>query len=116
MADYLVAHGVPEDAIAVEAEARTTRENLVNSVRLARERGLGGALVVVTNDYHALRAAVLSRRLKLDAQVLGAPTAGYFLPSALMREFAAIVVGTRWIHVAAVVVIAIVSIAVSRAL
>ena len=34
-----------------------------------------------------LRAALLSRKLGINAEVVGSPTARYFLPSAFLREF-----------------------------
>lgn len=33
---------------------------------------------------------MLARRLGVDAQAVGAPTAGYYWPSAVLREFVAI--------------------------
>jgi uncharacterized SAM-binding protein YcdF (DUF218 family) len=55
-------------------------------------------LLVVTNGYHAPRAALLSRRVKVDAQVIGARTARYFVPSAYLREFVAVLRMNRWLH------------------
>jgi uncharacterized SAM-binding protein YcdF (DUF218 family) len=46
--------------------------------------------VIVTSNYHVFRAAILARRAGLDGQVTGAPTAGYYWPSAMLREFAAV--------------------------
>lgn len=40
--------------------------------------------------YHVFRAAMLTRSAGLNARVIGAPTAGYFVPSALLRESVAI--------------------------
>ncbi|WP_157121026.1 YdcF family protein [Nocardia miyunensis] len=92
MADYLVAQGVPADRIVRERESRTTEENLRYSATVARERGLlrdGRRMVVVTSDFHVLRAAMLSRRLGLRARVVGGRTARYFVLTAFLREFAA---------------------------
>src|SRR5699024_5410993 len=49
-----------------------------------------GSMAVVTNDYHAFRAALQARRLGLDADAVGARTASYFVPSAYLREFVAV--------------------------
>ena len=38
----------------------------------------------------AFRAAMLARKTGVNGQVLGSPTARYFLPSALLREFVAV--------------------------
>lgn len=95
MADYLVAQGIDRAAIVVEDTSRTTRENLVNSQALLAERGVTGQVAVVTNNYHAFRAALLMRRLKIRGHAIGAPTARYYWPSAVIREYAAILLDHR---------------------
>ena len=44
---------------------------------------------MVTSNFHVGRSALLTRRLGIDADVTGGPTAWYFLPSAFLREFLA---------------------------
>lgn len=96
MADYLIDRGVPRDRILLEDRSRTTQENLAYSAELMRERrGPGYRCVVVTNNFHVLRAALIARKTKVEGQVVGAPTAWYFWPSATLREFAAILVDHR---------------------
>ena len=96
MADYLVDRGVPRDRILLEDRSRTTQENLAYSAEIMRERrGPGYRCVVVTNNFHVLRAALIARKAKVEGQVVGAPTAWYFWPSATLREFAAILVDHR---------------------
>ena len=65
MAEYLMEHGVPEDAILIENRSRTTFENLTFSKRILEEEGLGKRVLVVTNSFHALRAGIFMRRLKI---------------------------------------------------
>ncbi|MFF5436508.1 YdcF family protein [Streptomyces achromogenes] len=100
MAGYLAARGVPAECLLREAESATTEENLRNSKALMDERGTGYRCAIVTNDFHALRTAFIARSMGIDAHVLGSPTASYFRPSATMREFAAVVLHHRWIHLA----------------
>lgn len=95
MADYLVERGVPRERIVLEDQSRTTRENLAFSAGLMRDRNPRYRCVVVTNNFHVLRAALLARKVKVNGQVIGAPTAWYFWPSATLREFAAILVDHR---------------------
>lgn len=45
--------------------------------------------MIVTSDYHAMRAATLARRLGIRADAVGARTARYYWPSAVLREFVA---------------------------
>lgn len=97
MAEYLQEHGVPAGSIRVEDRATTTAENLRYSTALVAGDEPAG-LVVVTSSYHAVRAADLCRRQRLRAQVLGAGTARYFLPSALLREYVALLAVHPWLN------------------
>ena len=47
-------------------------------------------VAVVSNNFHAFRAALFMHRQGLDGYALGAPTAAYYWPSVTIREFAAI--------------------------
>lgn len=98
MAEYLMAAGAPEQHVVAENQAVNTAQNLRFSAALAKEQGREGEMVVVTNNYHVLRAALLSRKLGIDAQVVGSPTARYFLPSAFLREFVAILKEHKILH------------------
>lgn len=113
MSEYLEDHGVAPQDVIPETRSRTTQENLRFSREVAdgvlahrvdaREGGSDVSprqLLVVTNGYHAPRAALLSRQEDIDADVIGAQTARYFVPSAFLREFAAVVVLHRWLHLA----------------
>ncbi|WP_224388842.1 YdcF family protein [Pseudonocardia sp. ICBG1293] len=95
MADHLVARGVPSERILREDRSRTTRENLVFSLALMAERVPDPRCAVVTNDFHAFRAALTARRAGVDGQVVGSPTARYYRPSATLREFVAILAEHR---------------------
>jgi uncharacterized SAM-binding protein YcdF (DUF218 family) len=106
MADYLVAAGVPAARIVLEDRATTTDENLRYSVALLRERGFTCRVLAVTNNYHVFRTAVLARRLGLRLDVIGARTASYFVPSAFLREFVALLAQYRKTNAAACFVLA----------
>ncbi|WP_433548749.1 YdcF family protein [Streptomyces sp. CA-294286] len=90
MAEYLIDTGVPADRILTENASRTTEENLTFSGALMSERVPGYRCAIVTNNYHAFRAALMARKTGVNGQVIGSPTARYFWPSAVIREFAAI--------------------------
>lgn len=100
MAEYLVERGVPRDRILLEDRSRTTWENLVYSKELMTEQRAGHRCVIVTNNFHVLRAALLARKAKVNGQVIGSRTAGYFWPSATIREFIAILVEHRVFNLA----------------
>ncbi|SFQ71566.1 Uncharacterized SAM-binding protein YcdF, DUF218 family [Amycolatopsis arida] len=97
MAAYLVERGVPAGRILVEDRATTTRENLRYGAELvARATGRPDPrLLVVTSNFHVLRAAILTRHLGLRAAAVGSRTARYYLPTAVLREFAAMVAEYR---------------------
>ncbi|MGW7170768.1 YdcF family protein [Streptomyces sp. NPDC054884] len=95
MADYLIAAGVPADRILIEDKSRTTQENLRFSAALMQDRKTDCRALVVTNNFHVMRAAQIARKEKVRAQVIGSPTARYFWPSATIREFAAVFLSHR---------------------
>ncbi|HZX05504.1 YdcF family protein [Kribbella sp.] len=96
MAEYLVEHGVPADRIRREDRSRSTTENLVFSAQIMQALKPAYRCLIVTNNFHAFRAAMTARRAKVDGQVIGSPTAQYYWPSATLREFVAILVQHRW--------------------
>lgn len=90
MADYLIQRGFPADRVVREDRSRNTEENLRFSKTIMERADPGYRCIVVTNNYHAFRAALMARRAGVNGQVVGSPTAAYFWPSATIREFAAI--------------------------
>jgi uncharacterized SAM-binding protein YcdF (DUF218 family) len=90
MASYLIARGFPADRLLLEDRSRNTEENLLFSKAIMDELRPGARATVVTSDFHAFRAALLARRLGIRGQVTGARVAGYYRPSAMLREFAAV--------------------------
>lgn len=102
MAEYLREHGTPPEAILTEPESRTTQENLANTAVLLAERGVAGPVAVVTNNFHVLRSAMMMRNAGVPGYVVGAPTAGYYWPSATIREYLAILRDHFWFVVVSV--------------
>lgn len=90
MADWLIAEGVPQEHVRLEDRSRTTEENLRYSRTIMEAADPGYRCVVVTNNFHAFRAAMMARKAGVNGQVLGSPTAKYFWPSATIREFVAV--------------------------
>ncbi len=108
MASYLTARGFPADRLLVEDRSRSTEENLVFSKAIMDDVRPGARATIVTSDFHAFRAALLARRFGIRGQVTGARVAGYYRPSAVLREFAAVFLRYRVINlgVCAVLVLA----------
>ncbi len=98
MADYLADHGVPADQVLREDRSTSTFENLTFSGEIMTGLNPKYRSLIVTNNYHALRAAFTARKAKVNGQVLGSPTAAYFWPSATIREFLAILADHKWVN------------------
>ena len=90
MADYLATRGVDRSRVLLEDRSTTTAENLRYSREVLAEHRIEPPVAVVSNNFHAFRAALFMHRQGLDGYALGAPTAAYYWPSATIREFAAI--------------------------
>jgi uncharacterized SAM-binding protein YcdF (DUF218 family) len=90
MAAYLTERGFPAGRLILEDRSRNTEENLTFSKAIIDKRRPGARCVIVTSNFHAFRAAIIARRLGINGQVTGAPTAAYYWPGAMLREFAAV--------------------------
>ncbi|TDW95181.1 MULTISPECIES: YdcF family protein [Kribbella] len=110
MAAYLVERGVPDDQIIREDKSTTTWENLTFSRDLMVELRPQYRCLIVTNNFHAFRAALTARKAKVNGQVVGSPTAAYYWPTATIREFVAILAGHPYINGAICLLIALTAI------
>ena len=79
--------GVPGEAILVEHQARTTRENAVHSAALMRRHGLTSALLV-TQGYHRRRAVATFRHAGVVAQAMLFPSRSHL--EQIAREIVAL--------------------------
>jgi uncharacterized SAM-binding protein YcdF (DUF218 family) len=104
MAGYLIDRGFPADRLVCEDRSSTTEENLMFSqaimaaARPATSDKRGPRCVIVTSNYHVFRTAIIARKTRIRGQVTGARTAGYFWPSAMLREFAAVFLLYRFVN------------------
>ncbi|WP_291279761.1 YdcF family protein [Galactobacter sp.] len=98
--DAVTARRMPDDAsLSTVPTGESQRESAGRGPAVGQGSGTEQRpLLVVTNGYHAPRAALLSRKLGVDAQVIGAKTARYFVPSAFLREFVAVLQMNRVLH------------------
>ena len=94
MGAYVKERGV--ESVVEESRSTTTEENLRFTADLVGE----GArpFMAATSDYHAFRAAVLLRQLKIPGNAVGARTPRYFWASAALREYVALLVEHRVIN------------------
>ena len=97
MKDYLLQHGVPEERIVPEDRSATTRENLLNSKGIIDSAGGRKKTALVSSSYHVYRCLRLARSIGLKCTGIGAHTAFYYWPSALIREFIAVFLTRRFL-------------------
>ena len=98
MARHLTERGFPPDRLIREDRSRTTEENLAFSKAIMDQARPGSRCVIVTSSFHAFRAAIIARRLGVDGHVTGAPTAAYYWPTAILREFAAVFISYKLVN------------------
>lgn len=58
--DFLLAGGIPADAILIENQSASTRDNAINTARLLQ--GIPGTRVLLTSDFHMYRAERVFQR------------------------------------------------------
>ncbi|KRN93475.1 YdcF family protein [Pediococcus stilesii] len=99
MAKYLGTQKVPNQKIIKEDRSTTTFENMRFSKQKIEQdwkKETPPRVIFSTNNYHVLRGAIYARKAGLNANGVGSPTSFYFLPSALIREFIALLVIYKW--------------------
>ena len=95
MAKYLKTQSVPETKIILEDRSTTTFENMQFSKQKIEADWTGSSnphVIFATNNYHVLRGVIYARKAGLNANGVGSLTSFYFLPSALIREYIALLV------------------------
>ena len=98
--NYLLAEtDIPRDAIILEAQSRTTYENLLYSKEIGEKMVADPQFLFVTNDYHVFRTSTYARKLGMKGDGLGCRTAGYYIPSAFIREYVALCVKLKWLFI-----------------
>jgi uncharacterized SAM-binding protein YcdF (DUF218 family) len=69
--NFLVSEGIPRDAIVAESGSTSTRENGLEAARLVQD--MPGKKVLITSDFHMLRARGVFRKLHIEAAPMVAP-------------------------------------------
>ncbi|MCL2098854.1 MAG: YdcF family protein [Oscillospiraceae bacterium] len=88
---YALKKGIPENHILTEPLSTSTFENMKFSKDIMdAESGVKPyKCIYITNNYHVLRAGIYARRAGLNINGIGAKTAFYYLPNAILREYIA---------------------------
>jgi len=69
---YAIAHGVPEKAIVMEAESRSTRESMRNVSAILHKDARD--VILVSDPFHMLRLSILAHRFGLRPRTSPTPT------------------------------------------
>jgi len=94
MMEYVFEKGVPKEDVLLEEASTTTLENMkLSKLIMDKHAGLKPYnCIFVTSNYHLLRTGIYARIAGLSIDGIGAKTALYYLPNALIREYIAYVV------------------------
>ncbi len=87
--------------VVEETHSATTEQNLAFTRELVGQDT--EPWMAVTSDYHAFRAAVLMRQMRISGNAVGARTPKYFWSSAVLREYVALLVRNWKLNAAALV-------------
>ena len=109
MAAYLIEKGVPAAEILTENRSQTTRENLQFSRDLITGRNREARVAFSTSSYHVCRGGILAEEMGWNIDGMGSHTKWYFWPNAFLREFVGLLSESRWQQVTAVLVISVLS-------
>lgn len=93
MRSYLMERGVAERRILPEDKSGTTYENLRFSQKVLATHAIDAgrdSLIIVTSDFHVMRAGQLARKAGYaQARLVASPTPASIVPNVWLREFGA---------------------------
>ncbi|MFF5995477.1 YdcF family protein [Lysinibacillus sp. KU-BSD001] len=72
MGNYLIQHGINENNILVEKQARNTYENILNSIKLIPKSIT--SFTIISSDFHIYRAQAMASSLGYDVNTIGVKT------------------------------------------
>ncbi|WP_028545504.1 YdcF family protein [Paenibacillus taiwanensis] len=99
MQAYAVSKGIPLEHTIQENRSTNTLENMLFSKQIMDEWGADRYnSIFTTNNFHLFRAGLFARAAGLSSQGIGAKTALYYWPNAMIREYIAVVVMNKKRH------------------
>lgn len=99
MREYALEQGIPAEDILMEAQSTDTLENMRFSKEIMeREKPTGYHAIFTSNNYHIFRAGMYAEEVDLKIDGIGSKTARYYLPNAFLREFIAVALMNKRIH------------------
>ncbi|MCL0318956.1 YdcF family protein [Apilactobacillus xinyiensis] len=111
MREYALSKGVPENLVMAETKSKNTLQNMQFSKKIIESKNINpNNGIFVSNNYHIYRASGYARISGLNINGIGAKTSYFFIPNAIIREYIAILLGHKKIHLIIGILILIVSI------
>jgi len=99
MREYALKQGIPAEDILMEAQSTNTLENMRFSKEIMeREKPSGYHAIFTSNNYHIFRAGMYAEEVGLKIDGIGSKTARYYLPNAFLREFIAVALMNKRLH------------------
>ncbi|WP_438777083.1 YdcF family protein [Enterococcus sp. DIV0170] len=99
MREYALEQGIPDEDILMEAQSTNTLENMRFSKEIMeRENPSGYHAIFTSNNYHIFRAGMYAEEVGLKIDGIGSKTARYYLPNAFLREFIAVALMNKRLH------------------
>ncbi|MGX7246631.1 YdcF family protein [Enterococcus raffinosus] len=99
MREYALEQGIPDEDILMEAQSTNTLENMRFSKEIMeRENPSGYHAIFTSNNYHIFRAGTYAEEVGLKIDGIGSKTARYYLPNAFLREFIAVALMNKRLH------------------
>lgn len=99
MREYALEQGIPDEDIIMEAQSTNTLENMKFSKEIMEREKPGGYHAIFTsNNYHIFRAGMYAEDVGLKIDGIGSKTARYYLPNAFLREFIAVALMNKRLH------------------
>lgn len=115
MKNYAIEKNIPHSDIWIEDQSRNTKENMIFSKKIIEKNSNQQSYkaLYTTNNYHLFRAGLIAKEANLKAYGIGASTAIYFLPNALLREAIAIILMHKMRHLIVTCILAIIGVSAS---
>lgn len=113
MANYAISRGIKKKQLLLEDRSRNTYQNMLFSKNIA-EKDFGSEnfkAKFFTNNYHLFRAGLYAKLAGLAANGVGCYTRPYFLPNAVIREFAGVFIMHKKRHFVIIIAIALLCLA-----
>lgn len=95
MRNYLIAEGIPAEAIRTEPRAVNTFQNMAFSREIIEQIRPRAKTAYATTNYHVFRSGVWAAEAGLPAEGIGSRTKWWYWPNAFMRECAGLLL-KRW--------------------